>query len=108
MSEKAFQTKIIKALKERGAFVFKHEGHFVGGIPDLIGCYNGWFVAMEVKKSESEARKNTGPIARQKHTLRQINGCHGLGYIVYPENFDEVMNDLDQRCVLRFSTALPL
>ena len=75
------------------------EAKSLRGIPDILGCYYGHFFAIELKKSESESRKNTGRIVLQKYTLRQIDLAGGFGYIAYPENLEEVLTDLQSRCV---------
>lgn len=42
---------IMAALRARGAFVFKVWGsdHMMAGLPDIIGCYRGRFIAVETK-----------------------------------------------------------
>ena len=53
MSEKAIQKKIIKDLKDRGYWVMKTQGGVAGtpvGAPDIIACYKGEFLGIEVKK----------------------------------------------------------
>lgn len=39
------------ALRQRGAFVFKVWGNekMMAGLPDIIGCYRGQFIAVETK-----------------------------------------------------------
>lgn len=43
--------KIREELTRRGAFVFKIHGSatMMAGLPDLIGCYHGRFIAVEAK-----------------------------------------------------------
>lgn len=42
---------IIRELKARGAWYVKYHGHRAGraGVPDILCCYRGLFVAFEVK-----------------------------------------------------------
>jgi hypothetical protein len=49
--EARLSRSIMAALKARGAFVFKVWGseHMMAGLPDIIGCYRGWFIAVETK-----------------------------------------------------------
>jgi len=49
--EARLSRKIMTALRERGAFVFKVWGseHMMAGLPDIIGCYRGQFIAVETK-----------------------------------------------------------
>lgn len=52
-SEKEIQNKIIKDLKDRGYWVMKTQGGVAGtpiGAPDIIACYKGEFLGIEVKK----------------------------------------------------------
>lgn len=53
MREQYLQTKILKALRERGGWwrKFHTEGRYAGkGNPDIIGAYKSFFVAFEVKR----------------------------------------------------------
>lgn len=51
MSESQLTKKMIKALRNRGAWCFKvHGGPYQSaGIPDIVGCHEGLFFALEVK-----------------------------------------------------------
>lgn len=104
MSKRESQfSKIVKQKLEelnvkKNLWYFVKEAGSIRGIPDILGIYNGVPFAMELKKSESEARKSTGRIVLQKYTLQQIDRAGGLPYIVYPENLEEVLEDLKRRC----------
>lgn len=43
---------IIRELKARGAWYVKFHGHRAGraGVPDILACYRGLFIAFEVKQ----------------------------------------------------------
>jgi Holliday junction resolvase len=61
-NEKAIVNAIKKALQGRGAWVIKtHGSPSLSGLPDIIACYEGRFVGIEVKK----------PTTRHTVTLRQ-------------------------------------
>lgn len=63
--ERAVVNGITARLKTRGAYVIKHHGSQfgTGGTPDLLVCYRGRFLAIEVKRD-----------AKQKPTaLQRIN-----------------------------------
>ena len=49
--ESRLVARMLKALRAKGGFWFKvHGGPYqVAGIPDIIGCYHGRFVAIEAK-----------------------------------------------------------
>lgn len=49
--EKLFEKKITKLLTDRGAWVLKTWSNGVqrAGVPDLIVCYKGYFLGLEIK-----------------------------------------------------------
>ena len=55
MTEGDFQAKAIKYLESRGAYVVNQWGTPVSGsgVPDLLVCYHGRFVALECKHPEA-------------------------------------------------------
>jgi hypothetical protein len=61
------------------------------GIPDVILCVNGNFVAMELKRSNKE---KATPL--QKHTLDEIYQSGGCAWEVNPENWDVMLECLKQ------------
>ena len=102
LKESQFQKKVKSELDTREKlYYFVKEAGSIRGISDIVGCYNGHYFAMELKRSESEARKNTGRIVLQRYTLRQVSIAGGFGYIVHPQNLQEVLQDLDSRCLPR-------
>jgi len=73
---------------------FTKEALSIRGIPDIIGCYRGRFFAWELKRSEAEANKKTGRIVLQKYVLNKITQAGGIGELVFPENFEQKMEEL--------------
>ena len=65
------------------------------GIPDILACVNGNFVAIEVKSSTGE------PSELQKYNIRKISESKGYAIITYPEDFDKLKKDLDKLCNTR-------
>lgn len=53
------------------------------GIPDILACVNGYFVAIEVKAS------NGKPSDLQIHNVTKINEAGGVAVILYPEGFED-------------------
>ena len=54
MKEKDIVNAIKKALNEKGAWVVKtHGSPHLAGLPDILCCYQGRFVAIEVKKPDT-------------------------------------------------------
>lgn len=60
------------------------------GIPDFIGCVQGRFVALELKTEKGKATK------LQEWVLQKIRHAGGYAAVVTPENFAEVLQDLQQ------------
>ena len=59
-SEQAIQSDILKYLKSVGAYTIKVSAATKAGIPDIICCYKGRFIAIEVKRPE--AKTNVSPL----------------------------------------------
>jgi hypothetical protein len=58
MNESQLKAKVIKMIREEfpGAWVYKTADRFTSGIPDLIICYCGFFIAIELKTPENKKR----------------------------------------------------
>ena len=85
MSEKYITNKILKYLKSvPGCFAWKeHVGMYgTAGIPDVIACVNGRFVAFEVKAPTGKATK------LQEATINKILSAGGVAAVV--RSVDEV------------------
>lgn len=79
-SEEAIVKKIRKALQGSvGGFWFKvHGGPFqMAGLPDLLGCVQGRFIGIEVKRPSRMT--NVSPI--QQRVIRKINLNGGLAIV---------------------------
>ncbi|MDE5852441.1 MAG: VRR-NUC domain-containing protein [Oscillospiraceae bacterium] len=79
MKEKTITNKILKHLKScPECFAFKeHCGIYgVSGIPDIIGCYKGKFIAFEVKTTQGKLSK------LQEVMLERINEAGGIAFKV--------------------------
>ena len=74
MKESALTNAIMKRLRAHGGFWIKIHGGAsqVSGIPDIIGCYRGRFIAMEVKRPGAEL---VSP--RQRLMLERISEAKG-------------------------------
>ena len=82
--EGSLQERIQSLLKKRGAYCFKNHGDMTTepGRPDIICCYKGLFVAIEVKVDN-----NTPSLAQGIH-CRKIWKAGGIAVIVW--STDEV------------------
>lgn len=88
--ETHIQRAIQKEMKKRGAFVFKVHGSetMMAGLPDLISCYRGYFLGIEVKTE-------TGKVSpRQRFVMRNIMGAQGV--VIVARNVADVSNALDR------------
>lgn len=86
-AEKNFENKIKRYLKDIGAWHVKFfaNAYTQKGIPDILGCYNGRFFAIEVKGGS-----NYGLTDLQRHNLHLINDAGGIGMCVYPSGFEQM------------------
>ena len=90
--EKDFQAKIVKYLKSKKCMVFKMQMNATtkAGTPDLFFVKEGFWGAIEVKKSKT-AKLRPG----QKENVEKMNEW-SWAKIVYPENFEETKKELEQ------------
>ena len=58
-------------------------GYQKSGIPDILACVNGMFVAVEVKASDGR------PSELQKLNVKRINKSGGIAVFLYPEGFEQ-------------------
>lgn len=66
----------------------------IKGSPDIVGCVNGYFIALELKSS---SKAEVTPL--QRHKLESIKVAGGVAVVVTPENWDVVYNGLKALCV---------
>ena len=89
MLEKDIVNSIKKALTKKGAWVVKTHGSLhVAGLPDLIVCYEGRFIGIEVKRPET--RHTVTP--RQQKVLDLIEEAGGQGFVA--TSVEEVLANL--------------
>ena len=91
MRESRFQNKIISKLKKLDNcwYVKVWGGGFQrSGIPDILICYKGHFVAIELKNETGEASE------LQKYNINKINDAKGIALVIRPQNEDELWNAL--------------
>ena len=86
--EKKVKDRVVKQLKLFGDSVyyfFPATGGFGrSGVPDIVGCFNGKFWAIECK-----AGKNT-TTALQDKELNAIRNARGEAWVINEENVDAV------------------
>jgi hypothetical protein len=95
MLEKNFKKKVKSVLQDiDGIYFFVKEAAAIRGIPDIIGSYKGRFFAWELKRSEKVANQWRDGHELQKYNINKITKSGGIGRIVYPENFQECLEEL--------------
>jgi hypothetical protein len=88
---KSFRDKLTK----RGAFVHKTHGdpRTRRGLPDLEGCYRGYYFGIEVKLPGKEGNLTD----LQAATLRKIKTAGGIGIMVTRwSQIEKVLNRIDR------------
>jgi Holliday junction resolvase len=85
--EKKVKDAVVKVLRSYGVYhFFPVTGGFGrSGIPDIIACYKGNFVAIECK-----AGKNT-TTALQNAEIAKINSAGGVALVVSEKNIEDVL-----------------
>ena len=88
--EKKVKNKVVKQLKAAGAYYFfpATGGYGKSGIPDIIICYRGKFLAIECK-----AGKNT-TTTLQRINIEQIREQGGMAVVINEENVETVSDIL--------------
>lgn len=60
------------------------------GVPDLLACVNGVFVAIEVKAQNGKASE------LQLYNIEQIRKAGGVAIVLYPNQFGEFKQLVDK------------
>lgn len=99
--ETKLTTKIINHLNTyKRRWVYKTSDRFSFGIPDILACIDGRFVALEVKKEENEEQAYKNHKARfrlQKQIINLIRKAGGISYVVYGfSGWLEIKNEIDK------------
>ena len=87
MREQQIQSAIIKEAEKLGAYVVKTIQCSKAGVPDILMCYKGRFIGVEVKKHGGRASK------LQEYHVKKIKEANGVSGIVY--SVDEAMELLE-------------
>ena len=79
MNERDLTTKILKAIKTNYplAFCYKVCDRFTSGIPDILACYKGYFIGLELKVYPNKTSKI------QEYVMKQIKASKGYAVICY-------------------------
>lgn len=92
MKESEFQKGLINELKQRfpGCIVVKNDAGYLQGVPDLTVFYKNKWATLEDKQSENAKHR-----PNQDYYVEKMNDM-SFSRFVYPENVEEVLNDLEQ------------
>lgn len=103
--ERRYQTKLIDKLREAGAYIVKYPAgpHGTVGTPDLLACYRGHFIAIEVKAGDPTLARYR-PTTSQQRQLNAIKHAGGVAIIAQPayepslllDDLDAMLNLADQ------------
>lgn len=79
MLEKTIVAKILKYLREQGAWAEKVHGSAYQrkGMLDIVGCYRGQFFAIEVKVFPNQ------PTEIQQHVMDEITKSGGIAIVAW-------------------------
>lgn len=90
--ERKFQSELIKEIKERfsGCVVLKTDPNYIQGFPDLLILFKNKWAALECKRSsKASVRPN------QEYYVEKLDNM-SFSRFVYPNNKEEVLNELQQ------------
>lgn len=84
---------IKKRLAEAGVYFFMPRGTVYGrrGVPDVVGCMNGRFFAIEVKSGQNKPTK----LQSMEHDA--IRAAGGVALVVNEANLGTFMDELRER-----------
>jgi hypothetical protein len=97
--ETNLKERVLKRIKELPyTWVYKTNDVSRRGIPDILLCVRGNFIAIELKKSEKDY-----PDPLQEHNLTRIGASGGVALVCHPKNLDAIMvllSDIAHRVAL--------
>lgn len=89
MSEQQIQRKIIELIEARGGYVVKVISASRSGVPDLLVCFDGMFIGLEVKMPTT----STNVSKLQQYNLQKIIDSGGRSAVVWSvEQVDELLD----------------
>ena len=90
--ESQYQAKLIQQLCQifPGCFILKNDSGYMQGVPDLLVLFEDKWAMLEVKESPTAAEQ-----PNQRYYVEKLDSMSFAAFI-YPENEEEVLNDLQQ------------
>lgn len=88
--ESKFQKELINDLRDLfpGSIILMNDANYLQGVSDLTILYKEFWALLEVKRSEKEPRQ-----PNQEYYIGLAQEW-SYGAIVYPENKEEILNEL--------------
>lgn len=95
--EKVYENKIKKYIEDNDGWQIKYFANRMtkSGIPDILACINGYFLAIEVKAEHGK------PSKLQKYHRDRIIEAEGFAIILYPQDwglFKQLIDALIDDC----------
>jgi Holliday junction resolvase len=83
--------KVLQILTEHGAYYTMPVtgGYGRSGVPDIIACYRGKFLAIECKAGSNK------PTALQEKALNDIRTAKGFALVINEDNVDSVLDTIN-------------
>lgn len=90
MLESRFQANLIKEIKRAlpGCIVFKHDGNYIQGFPDIVVYYQDKYAMLECKRSENESHR-----PNQDYYIKKFNDM-SFGSFISPETKHVVLKEM--------------
>jgi Holliday junction resolvase len=84
--EAKVKKKVVDVLKKNGAYYFfpATGGYGRSGVPDIVSCYRGVFIAIECKAGTNK------PTPLQQAEMGKIKQAQGFVLVVNEDNIDDV------------------
>ena len=84
--EAKVKKKVVDVLKKNGAYYFfpATGGYGRSGVPDIVSCYRGVFIAIECKAGTNK------PTPLQEAEMGKIRQAQGFVLVVNEDNIDDV------------------
>jgi hypothetical protein len=88
--ESEFQKGLIKDIQKafKGCVIMKTDPKYIQGVPDLLVLFNDKWALLECKKNSSAKHR-----PNQDTWVKILNGM-SFSKFIYPENKEEVLNEL--------------
>lgn len=92
--EAAVKKRVTEILKAHGAYYFSPVtgGFGRSGVPDIVACIRGRFIAIECKAGKNK------PTALQQKNLQEIREVQGLAFVVNEESIVAFAKILEVLC----------